>query len=317
MSAGGKVCVLAAYHEMGAVALECVLRHGWEVALLYTHEDDPNENVWWRSVSALAADNGIPVETADINDPAQLERIRGLDADYLFSVYYRRLIANPVLEAFPKGAYNLHGSLLPHYRGRAPVNWAVIEGAVETGVTLHHMVAKADAGDIVDQEWVPIEDDDTAKLVYVKMCEASVNVWDRCLGWFDRGKAPRFPQELAKGSYRGARRPEDGRIDFAWPAKRCFDLVRGVTHPYPGAFGAAGQQKFLVWWGVAVAKLASERSAPAGTLLLEAGVPHVACGEGFLRLERVQPPGAAEMDGAAAARSGQLPEGMRFHASPA
>jgi methionyl-tRNA formyltransferase len=317
MSAGGKLCVLAAYHEMGAVALECVLRHGWEVALVYTHADDPNENVWWRSVASLAGDNGIPVDTVDINDPAQAERIRAAEPDYLFSVYYRRLIRPGVLELFPKGAYNLHGSLLPKYRGRAPVNWAVIAGEVETGVTLHHMVAKADAGDVVDQEWVPIEDDDSALQVYQKMCEASINVWDRCLSWFDRGKAPRFPQDLAKGSYRGARRPEDGKIDFAWSAKRCFDLIRGVARPYPGAFGMAGQQKFLIWWATPAAKLASGRTAAPGTVLSESGVPHVACGEGFLRLEKVQPPGASEMDAPAAARAGHLPEGMRFQASSA
>lgn len=314
MSQGGKLCILAAYHEMGAVALESILRHGWEVALVYTHEDDPNENVWFRSVAEMAQENGIEVETADPSAPGQAERIRSLEPDYLFSVYYRKMIRPEVLSLFPKGAYNLHGSLLPKYRGRAPVNWAVLEGEVETGVTLHHMVEKPDAGDVVDQEWVPIEDDETALQVYQKLCEASVNVWDRCLGWFERGKAPRFPQDLAKGSYRGGRKPEDGRIDFGGSAKRCFDLVRAVTTPYPGAFALAGQQRFYVWWAKPVAKLASGRTAPPGTLLLEAGVPHVACGEGFLRLESVQPPGATTMDGAAAAAAGHLPEGLRFAA---
>lgn len=314
MSHHGKLCILAAYHEMGVVAFECLLRHGWEIALVYTHADDPNENVWWRSVAALARENRIEVETVSINDPSQVERIRSLDPDYLFSVYYRTIVRDEVLSLFPKGAYNLHGSLLPRYRGRAPVNWAVLEGEVETGVTLHHMTSKPDSGDIVDQEWVPIEDDDTALQVYQKMCEASVNVWDRCLDWFERGKAPRFPQDLTKGFYRGARRPEDGKIDFSWSAKRCFDLIRAVTHPYPGAFGLAGNRAFTIWWAKPVASLPSARRAEPGTVLLEAGTPHVACGEGFLRLEKVAPPGEAEMEAAEASRRGLLPEGLRFEA---
>ncbi|MBI3820022.1 MAG: formyltransferase [Planctomycetes bacterium] len=317
MSQSGKLCILAAYHEMGYVGLECILRHGWEVAAVYTHPDAPNENIWWRRIADYAKENNIPVEYADISDPAQFEKLKSYDADYLFSVYYRKMIAPAILEIFPKGAYNLHGSLLPHYRGRAPVNWVLVEGQIETGVTMHHMVAKPDAGDLVDQEWVPIEDDESASTLYQKLVDASVNVWDRCLGWFERGKAPRFTQDLTKGCYRGGRTPEDGKINFAWPAKRCFDLIRGVTHPYPGAFAMAGQQKYYIWWATPSASIKSGRRAPAGSVLLENGQPVVVCGDGYLRIDKIQPPGREEMDGAAAAKSGQLPEGLAFFASGA
>ena len=140
---------------------------------------------------------------------------------------------------------------------------------------------------------------------------------DRSLDWFERGNAPRFPQDLSKGSYCRQRTPDDGKIDFAWDARRCYNLIRAVTHPYPGAFATAGQQRFHVWWAQPVKSLPSGRSAEAGTVLLEKGAPHVACAQGFLRLERVAPPGAEEMDASAAAQRGLLPEGMKFFASSA
>ncbi len=315
MSSGGKKVVLAAYHDMGTVGLECFLRHGWEIALVYTHEDPTDEPVWWRSVAELARENDIPVETADIASPEQIERLKSLEPDYLFSIYYRKLLPASVLSLFPQGAFNLHGSLLPKFRGRAPLNWAILEGEVESGVTLHHMVEKADAGDVVDQEWIPIDDEDSVREVHTKLLEASVNVWDRCLNWFERGKAPRLPQDHSQGFYRGRRTADDGRLDFAWSAKRCFDLVRAVTRPYPGAFGQAGERRFKIWWALPVDSLPSGRSAAPGAVLIESGVPHVACGEGFLRIETIEPPGASEMEGAAAARGGQLPEGLQFFAS--
>lgn len=312
MSVNGKLCVVAAYHEMGYAGLETILRHGWEVALVYTHKDQEGENIWWRSVAKLAEENNIPVEYKDLTDATEAERIRALDADYLFSIYYRKLIHPDILTIFPKGSLNLHGSLLPKYRGRAPVNWVLIEGEIETGVTLHYMIEKPDAGDIVDQEWVPIEDDESAETLYAKLVEASVNIWDRCLSWFERGKAPRFPQDLSKGSYRGGRKPEDGRIDFSWSSKRCFNMIRGVTHPYPGAFADAGQHRYIFWWAKPVSKTPGGRSAEPGTVLLENGLPFIACGDGFLQIEKLTPPGGKEMDGRSAAASGQLPEGMKF-----
>lgn len=315
MSANGKLCIVAAYHEIGYVGLDTILRHGWEVALVYTHRDDPNEKVWWKSVAALAEEHQIPVEYTDINDPAQAERIKSIDPDYLFSIYYRKLINNNIISLFPQGAYNLHGSLLPLYRGRAPLNWVLVNGEIETGVTLHHMIEKADAGDIVDQEWVPIEDDESAMSLYTKLMEATVNTFDRCLSWFDRGKAPRMPQDLTRGSYYGARKPEDGRIDFAWNSRRCFNLVRAVSKPWPGAFAQAGQQKYMIWWAKPISNIKSGRKAAPGTVLIENGIPVIACGEGFLQLDRIEAPGFSEMGAADAAKKGAIPEGMKFFAS--
>jgi len=229
--------VVFAYHDVGVRGLEVLRAAGVDVALLATHEDDPRETVWFESVAARARLYGIPVVTpADPNGREMAERVRAAAPDLLFSFYYRRMLGTELLALPRRGAYNLHGSLLPKYRGRAPVNWAILHGERETGATLHEMVAKPDAGRIVDRERVPILPNDTAREVLGKVALAGEIVLERSLPALAAGTATLTPQDLAAGNYFGGRRPEDGAIDPAWPAKRIHDLVRAVAPPYPGAF---------------------------------------------------------------------------------
>jgi methionyl-tRNA formyltransferase len=134
----------------------------------------------------------------------------------------------------------MHGSLLPKFRGRAPVNWAVLAGERETGATLHYMTVKPDGGDVVAQTAVPILPDDTAREVFDKVTVAAEMTLDRVLPALVEGNAPRTPQDLARGSYFGGRRPEDGVIDWNNDATTIHNLVRAVAPPYPGAFTAVG-----------------------------------------------------------------------------
>ncbi|MGB0126332.1 MAG: formyltransferase, partial [Rhodocyclaceae bacterium] len=172
----------------------------------------------------------------DANDPATSALIAESRPDFLFSFYYRQMLSPAVLASAPRGAFNMHGSLLPRFRGRVPVNWAVIRGARETGATLHEMVEKPDAGRIVDQQAVPILPDDTAGDVFDKVTVAAELVLYRALPALVEGRAELRPQDLAQGSYFGGRRPEDGRIRWSESAQSIHDLVRGVAPPYPGAF---------------------------------------------------------------------------------
>ena len=226
-----------AYHSVGVRCLEVLRAGGVDVCLVATHEDDPSETIWFESVATRARLYGIPViEPEDPNRPETVARVRSAAPDLVFSFYYRRLLG-PELLALPRlGAYNLHGSLLPKYRGRAPVNWAILHGERETGATLHEMIAKPDAGRIVDRQRVPILPNDTARVVLEKVTVAAEIVLERSLPALRAGTATLVPQDLADGSYFGARRPEDGAIDSGWPARRIHDLVRAVAPPYPGAF---------------------------------------------------------------------------------
>ncbi|MCL7652094.1 bifunctional UDP-glucuronic acid oxidase/UDP-4-amino-4-deoxy-L-arabinose formyltransferase, partial [Klebsiella pneumoniae] len=149
--------VVFAYHDMGCTGIQALLDAGYDIAAIFTHPDNPGENHFFGSVARLAAEQGIPVwAPEDVNHPLWIERIREMKPDVLFSFYYRNLLGDEILNLAPKGAFNLHGSLLPKYRGRAPLNWVLVNGESETGVTLHRMVNRADAGDIVAQQAVAI-----------------------------------------------------------------------------------------------------------------------------------------------------------------
>ncbi len=237
--------VVFAYHDVGVRCLSVLLAHGVEVALVVTHRDDPKENIWFASVERLAREHGL--ETVAPTDPLEVAtRVQSIAPDFVFSFYYRHMLPAALLAAARRGAYNMHGSLLPRYRGRVPVNWAVINGERETGATLHEMVARPDAGGIVDQMAVPILPDDTAHDVFRKVVVASEVVLDRALPRLLEGSARPTAQDLAAGSYFGGRRPEDGRINWRLPARRIHDLVRAVAPPYPGAFTDVAGQRLRV-----------------------------------------------------------------------
>jgi len=262
--------VVFAYHNVGVRCLKTLLARGVQVDLVVTHPDSPAETLWFDRVADVAAEADIPVAyVEDAVDAALIDRVAALAPDYLFSFYFRRMLPARLLAAARIAALNLHGSLLPKYRGRVPVNWAVLHGETETGATLHIMEAKPDAGDIVAQQAVPILPDDTAKEVFDKLTVAAeIALWN-VLPQLQRGEVPRRANNLAAGSYFGGRKPEDGRIDWAQPAQAVYNLIRAVAPPYPGAFFDLGGQQFIV----ARARLA--RPELAGQLAASAPVgPH-------------------------------------------
>ena len=227
--------VVFGYHDVGVRCLGVLLDAGVQVPLVVTHRDDPEERIWFASVAELARSKGIDI-LLDPDSGALLPRLRALAPDFIFSFYYRRMLPPEVLATAKRGAYNMHGSLLPKYRGRAPVNWAVLKGETQTGATLHEMVAKPDAGRIVDQQAVPNGPEDLAVEVFRRVTDAAELVMCRSIGPLLAGTAQLKPNDLAAGSYYGARRPEDGRIDWRKSAREIHNLVRAVAPPYPGAF---------------------------------------------------------------------------------
>ncbi len=229
--------VVFAYSEVGVRGLAALLAAGADVRLVITHEDAPGEHRWFDSVADLARLHGIEVVApARPNDGALAPRLRTIQPRWIFSLYYRHLLADELLSLARDGAYNLHGSLLPHYRGRAPVNWAILNGESRTGASLHRMVKRPDAGEVLDREAVPILPNDTALAVSRKVAWAAETVLLRTLPRLRDGTAAGQPQDLAAGSYFGRRRPEDGGIDWSRPAGAVHDQVRGLAPPFPGAF---------------------------------------------------------------------------------
>jgi methionyl-tRNA formyltransferase len=304
--------VLFAYHEMGYSCMEALLKMGAPVAALFTHRDDSHEEIWWRSCAELAARHGVPVHI-DESAEAAAATIGALQPSIIYSFSYRHLIPESVLELASRGAFNLHPSLLPAYRGRAPVNWVLVNGERETGVTLHHMVARADAGDIVGQRAIAIDDSDNALTLYHKLVPQGVELIDELHPKIVAGTAPRRKMDIAKGSYFGRRKPDDGRIDWRWPARKIFNLVRAVTHPYPGAFCFVDGHKLLVW----EAKIGAEtgmRGEPGKVLHEMAdGALEIAAGEGSVIVKVVQFEGGVEgIAREALSQSGRVKDTIQF-----
>jgi methionyl-tRNA formyltransferase len=252
--------VAFAYHDVGVRCLKTLISGGVDVPLVVTVADDPTETQWFGSVAAAAAEYGIEAITpADANTPELERRIAALQPDFIFSFYYRSMLSSSVLSLARRGALNMHGSLLPKYRGRAPVNWAILRGERETGATLHYMVERADAGDIVDQLAVPILRDDDAREVFAKVTVAAETILARSLPGLIAGTAPRRPQPVEPGQYFGRRRPEDGRIDWSCSAEQIHNLVRAVAPPFPGAFVDVGDQR----WFIHKTRVAARTASPS------------------------------------------------------
>ncbi len=284
----GPRIVFFGYSEVGHDCLELLLARGDHVVALITHEDNPNEKIWFKTPADAARAKKIPIFTpATVNTPEWIERIAALAPDLILSVYYRNMISTKILELPPLGAFNLHGSLLPKYRGRAPINWAVLHGETHLGMTLHRMVKKADAGAVVAQEGVEIGPSDTAEQAFRKVLPCARRVLAGAIDALLAGTAVETPQDESKVTYFGGRTPEDGRINWTRTSREIFNLIRAVTDPYPGAFTDANGARLMLWWAEPDSPVARGRSGWPGEVLSVSPLV-VATGDGALEFTRTE-----------------------------
>ena len=279
--------VVFAYHNVGYRCLNVLLAHGVDVALVVTHRDNPKETIWFESVQKLAELHGIPTITPENpNLPEVVDQIRALQPDFYFSFYYREMLKAPLLAIPKRGALNMHGSLLPKYRGRVPVNWAIIRGETETGATLHYMTEKPDNGDIVAQQAVPILPDDSAHEVFVKVTVAAEMALNNVLPALLAGNAPAEKQDLSKGAYFGGRKAEDGIIDWSQSALDIHNLVRAVAPPYPGAMTQVMGKPMRILQTLVAKGLAAGKETPA--FYAKEDKTYAICGSGMLQVVRFE-----------------------------
>ncbi|MEQ9910605.1 bifunctional UDP-4-amino-4-deoxy-L-arabinose formyltransferase/UDP-glucuronic acid oxidase ArnA [Pectobacterium odoriferum] len=298
--------IVFAYHDIGCVGLEALKLAGYEIQAVFTHSDAPGENHFYASVAKAAAEMDVPVfAPEDINHPLWVNRIRELAPDVIFSFYYRTLLSDDILQLPAFGAFNLHGSLLPHYRGRAPVNWVLVNGETQTGVTLHKMVSRADAGDIVAQSVVAIDEEDTALTLHGKCRTAAAALLAQQLPLIRSREITLTPQDESRASYFGRRTAADGLIDWHKSAREINNLIRAVTEPYPGAFTFLGERNVTIWRARVVKdKLGGEPGAIISTSPLV-----VACGEDALEIVSGQSEAGLYMSGSRlAAEMGIVPQ---------
>lgn len=297
-AASGPRILVFGYHDIGVACLDVLFRHAAQVVAVATHHDDPAEHVWFASVAELAQRHALPVHTPDDpNSPEAVATFRAYRPDLIFSFYYRHLLSKALLDLPRLGAVNLHGSLLPKYRGRAPLNWVLVHGETETGVTLHYMDHRADHGDIIGQTALPIALEDTALTLSRKLTAAAAQLLDRWYPALATGTAVRVPQDDRVATIFGRRRPADGCIDWSRTAWQIYNLIRAVTRPFPGAFSWLNGRRVYVW--SARAPDGRRASGPPGQILgvgADASLA-VATGEGVLELLRLQAADGPETDG--------------------
>ena len=305
--------VVFAYHDMGCVGVQALLDAGFDIAAIFTHADNVQENAFFGSVARLAAERGIPVYAPDdVNHPLWVDRIAEMKPDVIFSFYYRNLLGEAILNSARIGAFNLHGSLLPAYRGRAPLNWVLVNGETQTGVTLHRMISRADAGAIIAQQAVEIADADDALSLHRKLTESAKHLLEGALPTLKSGTFSETAQDESKASYVGRRTPEDGRLEWEKPAQTLHNLVRAVSDPWPGAFSFVGTHKFIVWKSRVRSDVAPAR---AGTVISVSPLI-IACGEGALEVMTGQTEKGVYMQGAQLAQSLGLVAGALLSSKP-
>ncbi|MGQ6240143.1 bifunctional UDP-4-amino-4-deoxy-L-arabinose formyltransferase/UDP-glucuronic acid oxidase ArnA [Serratia sp. IR-2025] len=305
--------IVFAYHDIGCAGLKALTEAGYDVQAVFTHTDDPGENNFFSSVARLGAELDLPVYAPeDVNHPLWVDRIRALQPDVIFSFYYRHMLSDEILSLAPQGGFNLHGSLLPRYRGRAPVNWALVNGETETGATLHKMVKRPDAGDIVGQQKVAIADSDTALTLHKKVLEAAQIVLKEQLPKLKNGTATFTKQDESQASYFGRRTAAHGEILWHKSAKEINNLVRAVTEPYPGAFSYLGQRQLIVWRSRV---LDTQHDKQPGTVLSTSPLV-IACGEGALEIVAGQNDSGLYVQGSRLAQEMGIVTDVRLAAKP-
>ncbi|MFC0142147.1 bifunctional UDP-4-amino-4-deoxy-L-arabinose formyltransferase/UDP-glucuronic acid oxidase ArnA [Erwinia mallotivora] len=305
--------VVFAYHDMGCIGINALVKAGYQIEAIFTHADSAAENPFFASVARTAAELGIPVfAPEDVNHPLWIDRIKAMAPEAIFSFYYRNLLCEEILSCASSGAYNLHGSLLPKYRGRAPLNWVLVNGESETGVTLHRMTARADAGDIMAQERVAITTEDNALTLHRKLNATAEQLLADSLPALKAGQLSGKAQDHSQATVVGRRKPEDGRIDWSQPAEVVNNLVRAVTEPWPGAFGYVGSAKFLVWKG----KVRHDQPAAKAGTVLSVSPLIVACGQGALEVVTGQSENGVYMQGSQLAQTLGLVSGAMLRNQP-
>lgn len=300
--------VVCAYSSVGTAALEGLLEAGVEVKALYTYAQGTDER-WFTPPAAIAEAQGIPIHMAPaFNEDAAFEAIRAHRPDFLFSFYFREMIQARFLELPRLGAYNLHGSLLPKYRGRAPINWVLVKGETETGVTLHAMTPKPDDGHIVAQTRLSIDWDETALSLTEKAADASRGLVREALPGLADGSLPRIDQKtLGPSTYFGGRKPADSRLDFGMTAGEAFNQIRAVADPWPNAFLETAGGSVKVAWA-----LPTELPCPRGCFRPSREGVLLGFADGALRIHALKTDGVRlerPSDHASAFRILGVPEG--------
>jgi methionyl-tRNA formyltransferase len=268
-------------HTVGVRTLEALEEHA-ELAAVVAHPADAEDGVAYESVAAWAVRRGVPCVRAAGRDARLVEFVELHQPALLWIADYRYLLPAQVLALAPRGAVNLHPSLLPAYRGRAPLNWAILNGETELGLTAHFVDAGTDTGDVIEQRRFALREDQDVADALAALYPLYVELTRDVLRQFESGRVRRRPQDASRASEFPRRRPADGAIDWTRDARSVHNLVRAVTRPYPGAFCEHAGRRLYVWKSRVLEEPAG--AAPGTLLTARPNELVFACGRGRLRV---------------------------------
>jgi len=291
-----------AHHLAGAACLRYLAAQDVHMHVI-THRIRPEEEVFYERLEEIAEEMNLPWRFwEDIEAPERCNFVRDFSPDIILSVCFRDMIPERILRLARSAALNMHPAYLPKYRGRCPVNWAIINDEKFTGVTLHHMVRRADAGDIVGQTRVSIDPRETALSLHLKLAVQAAVLLQDYWPLVVNGNAPRAPQDESEATCYGGRRPEDGLIDWNRPVRSVDCLVRAVTHPYPGAFTFWRAHRLFIWEALPLEEETPAQSVPGSVVDSDSDRLIVQCRPGQLEILRCQLDQESETTGAEFAR---------------
>ena len=298
--------------EFAVASLRRIVEAGFEVACAYSQPPAPRGRghaLKPSPVQAFAEGCGIPVRTpASMRDPAEIAAFGALGLDAAVVVAFGQILPREVLEAPRLGAFNLHGSLLPRWRGAAPIQRAVMAGDPVTGVEVVRMTEGLDEGPILASQTLRIGPLDTAGTLHDRMAETGAELLVRTLHALDRGEARETPQTEEGVTYAKKIRPREARIDWARPGREVDRKIRGLS-PFPGAWFELPAEKGAVRVKALLSAYEDAEGAP-GQVLDDSLL--VACGAGAVRLLRVQREGRAAQAAEAFLRGQPVPAGTRL-----
>jgi methionyl-tRNA formyltransferase len=297
--------VFVGAHEEASRPLEHMILRGANVVGLFTLESEGLLQMsGGTDLTGIAFSARIQLKRGtNVNAPESVSWIRNRAPDLLLAVGWTQLIKSELLSVPRIACLGFHASLLPKYRGRAPVNWAILNGETETGNTLMVLAPGVDEGDIVCQRRIPIGDEDDCRTIYEKVSLTECEMLDEVLPLIRHGRMPRRKQDSSQATLMPKRRPEDGLIDWNWPASRIYNWIRALTRPYPGAFTYLDRQKITIW----KSRIESEcrnMGATIGSVHIDTdGYPAVVTGDGILKVLEVQREGEPPVAGDEAAKT--------------
>ncbi len=298
--------VFVGAHMESRAPFKHLIEHGYNLSGLVTLDHDSLQKIAGGvDLNSAAQEAGIPVLLVkNVNQPNAIAWISAKTPDVLLVVGWTQLLNAELLRVPKFTCLGFHASLLPKYRGRAPVNWAIINGETVTGNTMIVLEPEADTGDIVAQRTIQITDEDNCRTIYQKVGETEIEMLEEVLPLIEKGTLPRRKQDDREATVMPKRRPEDGRIDWRRSTREVYNWIRALTEPYPGAFSVLDGQNVWIWVARADRALTSRNNFKPGDVTQNAeGWPLVATGDGWIRVIEAQREGGSKLSGRAAAET--------------